>query len=593
MASPGSLPSLLKFVRIDKGEALSVKIHLVGGADYSWFTDIILQDILTQSCTFIKKLNTSKDKEVSVLSRSGKLRVLYHKKPSAETGGHILVPYTGKIMTGGYCLSSFGFVNVEGRKVHSFLKGRNTSAGEIYAPYKVCPHLLCVYLDPYELPDERGVIQIRQTLDPSSKCTDDVVSLFDSSKSSDNKTKKKPQSTSGRFAGGRHGTNDLSQSRLTFTSSPIEGQGDLTTRTEPIVIESPPACGSHDNNNTDQRKEKTTEGLASKRKEIPNDILCNEGWLSSREKIPTNEIKPSKRPKRNKAKGRTLETKELEPKEMEPKEMEPKEMEPKELELRELEPKNKKRQRMDEESKEDLVVMGIEKKSSDKRTGGGVSVVDSLMETANRLDQLKKQAEPVIEMTEEMNRIRARIREDPEVFVISSEDETEADLEEEEEEKLSMIESWRQSHRSSFKRRQCYKKLFNGYNDINELPELVLKKWIKLRKKTLCDIMNNKLPSERRDKFITAGARDRSGLQYENCTIMLTKEQNELITNSLNYIFCHKSTELFSFMWLVLYPEAIVHLIMDFHSLTYDQAEYKMHHYYPVKNEIDLNNVRI
>ena len=64
---------------------------------------------------------------------------------------------------------------------------------------------------------------------------------------------------------------------------------------------------------------------------------------------------------------------------------------------------------------------------------------------------------------------------------------------------------------------------FSFNSDINELTEPVLKKWLKSRKKTLCDIMNNqvmeyllyskvyslslsflyntKIPSERHDKF--------------------------------------------------------------------------------------------
>ena len=127
--------------------------------------------------------------------------------------------------------------------------------------------------------------------------------------------------------------------------------------------------------------------------------MCEGGWLSSREKQPFNEIKPSKRLKRNRTKGRELEPKGLEPKQVESKELEPKQ----------VESKTKKRQRMDEDSKDDV----MDSNNRDKRpAGGGISVFDTLMETTNRLDQLKKLAEPVIEMTDEMKRIRAKIKGD-------------------------------------------------------------------------------------------------------------------------------------------------------------------------------------
>ena len=137
--------------------------------------------------------------------------------------------------------------------------------------------------------------------------------------------------------------------------------------------------------------------------------MCEGGWLSSREKQPSNEIKPSKRLKRDKTKGRELEPRGLEPKQVESKELEPKQVESKELEPKQVEPKTKKRQRMDEDSKDDV----MNSNSRDKRPAGcGMSVFDSLMETTNRLDQLKKLDEPVIEMTDEMKRIRAKIKGD-------------------------------------------------------------------------------------------------------------------------------------------------------------------------------------
>jgi hypothetical protein len=119
------------------------------------------------------------------------------------------------------------------------------------------------------------------------------------------------------------------------------------------------------------------------------------------------------------------------------------------------------------------------------------------------------------------------------------------------------------------------KTLFKGAKDLREVPERSIRRWLCQQKQLLVHIFQRKVYSRRHESFITC-AKNRAALLHQISAHLLSKEQDDVITQGLMKAFCYKNMNYFSYVMSVLYPECLIRLIMDYHSLPFDLAERKM-----------------
>ena len=130
---------------------------------------------------------------------------------------------------------------------------------------------------------------------------------------------------------------------------------------------------------------------------VPDDVLSSFGslspfpgaWISRKDRPAANTRKTLKRSKRDNKEKRKEE---------------------------EWKTKRAKLEEVEEEERDDVVLIKADsskkKKTSNNVTNnaGSTSLMERVLATTNRLDELMGTSEPVIEMTEEMKRLRARVR---------------------------------------------------------------------------------------------------------------------------------------------------------------------------------------
>ncbi|CAI8041496.1 hypothetical protein GBAR_LOCUS23070 [Geodia barretti] len=121
----------------------------------------------------------------------------------------------------------------------------------------------------------------------------------------------------------------------------------------------------------------------------------------------------------------------------------------------------------------------------------------------------------------------------------------------------------------------CPEILFRGAKELRDIPERNVSRWLAQQKQLMVEIFQRRVYSRRHESFIS-GTRGRAVLLHQISHHLFTKGQGDAITSGLMNAFCYKNMNLFSYVMSVLYPESLIRLIMDYYSISFEEAERKM-----------------
>jgi hypothetical protein len=600
------LASLTKYVKVSSSDALMIEIHVVrrysSTNPYSWFTDTQMQEALLVAHDMLQEYSDKDTLNKSYkFQRSGDTRILsIIECKDKSTSQHLLVSsqMADNVPVHG-SLPNFGLVNINGKNVFPCLK-EHLTGGDRYISLKILPLIVSVYMDSFELCIYDGIIKVYNSLLGQFQPIDDVVSLFTAATAAPNSTDvpfssinisklKKTKRGASKDIKQKHPTTSvkskrqkrdpISSKQATLTNSFSKKVNNIDIAPDPLCSEVPIHSSSssvHSNSCSSVNSHRLVSKcplIIPSSPELFDDhspaSACHDDIISSQDGIHSSGTNDGTKGSVNNWITSRVSVK-----------------------LSKVNKPKKKNnsKKIEESSSSQLSSDGLQHKdgsvillddNSDDVIIDNNHLLELMKDMSQRLNDIQESKAEYDKFQDKIKEMKSRHKnvESTVISMLSDEDDDDCDV-------CVSEEAWRMDYRCSPMKREKFVDLFNGFNQISDLTGSVLIKWIKLRKGTLIQIFTGELPSERNDLFYKS-KKDRAGLQYRVNTCMLTTEQMQFLIKKIHYIFGNNlDTTYYNYLWLVLFPEALIHLLMDFYNLTYDDAENKMYQYHSNKEVI-------